>query len=164
METMYVSLSLCDRNPPVTCGLLNGVLSMRWLNVFFDFSLNKLLYKQSICRSFETPWNTCDVTVIWNANTDADSESVHNDRSLTLCRKLFKMLTCFNVNGFCSGCSGKSNDLPIFSTVKSVEKIFYQPNSSGTTLHLCDNILINHKNIWSIINTYETETRQNKVW
>ena len=78
--------------------------NMRWLDVFFDFSLNKLLYKQSICRSFETPWNTCDVTVIWNATTDADSESVHNDKSLTLCRKLFKMLTCFNVNGFCSGC------------------------------------------------------------
>ena len=32
-------------------------------DIFFFLSLNKLLTKQSICRSFETLWRWCDVTV-----------------------------------------------------------------------------------------------------
>ena len=64
IESISELLALCDGNPPVTGGFPSQRASNTGFGVFFDVSQNELLSKHLICQWFETPWCSCDVTVI----------------------------------------------------------------------------------------------------
>ena len=55
METFSVLLALCEGNLPVTAWFPSQRPETRSFDVFFDVRLNRLLYKQSRRRWFETP-------------------------------------------------------------------------------------------------------------
>ena len=55
METLSISLALCEGNPPATVDSpLQGPVLWSF-GIFFNASLNKLLSKESSCRWFEMP-------------------------------------------------------------------------------------------------------------
>ena len=51
--------------------------------VYFLVSLKKLSTKQSICRRFETPWRSCDVTVEEEENATSSTEALLHVAKLT---------------------------------------------------------------------------------
>ena len=64
METFFALLALCEGNPPVTGGFPSQRPVTRSFDVVFDVRLDKRLNKQWKCWWFETPWCSCDVTVM----------------------------------------------------------------------------------------------------
>ena len=60
MEALPVLLAFCEGNPSVTDVYLHKDAVMLSFDVILAVSLNK----QSDCKWFETPWHSCDVTVM----------------------------------------------------------------------------------------------------
>ena len=73
--TLSASLALCERNPSVSDGFHSQRPSNTELWFFISVSLNMLLSQQSSYQWFETPWRSCDVTVIsvWRHYNESNS-------------------------------------------------------------------------------------------
>ena len=64
IETLSVLASLLEGNPPVTGGFPHKKSVIRNFVALFGVCLSKLLNQPSSCWSFDTPWRSCDVTVL----------------------------------------------------------------------------------------------------
>ena len=62
-EMLSAHLALCERNHLPVESPHKGPFMLDFC-VFFVVSPNNLMDKRSRCRSFETPWRSCDVTVV----------------------------------------------------------------------------------------------------
>ena len=69
MESVFVLLAVCERNPPVTGGFLSQRASNTGFGVSFGVSLNKQSNKESCRSGFEKPgcslWSHCSDAEIW---------------------------------------------------------------------------------------------------
>ena len=64
METLFVSLALCDRNAMVTGGISSQRDDTAERLCFFDISTDMRFNKQLIRRWFEAVWRACDTTIM----------------------------------------------------------------------------------------------------
>ena len=86
--------------PPVTGGFPSQRASYMGFDVSFDVSLNKLLNKQWNFQSSQTPWCSCDATIMTSDTVASDAEGLTSDeKKKFLCLKSLSVKIyqcCFN--------------------------------------------------------------------